>query len=130
MSCVVLLCLSVVLCCLAFLSEHLMDDKVMIWATLCTILPPPSLQCITAVLEFPLSLTISVPAQIPNWSIVSDLTSGISKVKRSPLQVRTCEGYSSKQHFIFQLVVVSPQCREHLMNTVIPREDPTVKVMV
>ncbi|CAI8023442.1 Helicase domino [Geodia barretti] len=62
------------------------------------------LKCITTVLEFPLSLTISVPAQIPNWSIVSDLTSAISKVKRSPLQ-----------------------CREHLMNTVIPREGPVVK---
>jgi E1A-binding protein p400 len=62
------------------------------------------LKCITAVLEFPLSLTISVPAQIPNWSIVSDLTSCLSKVKRSPLQ-----------------------CREHLMSTVIAREGPGSK---
>ena len=45
------------------------------------------LQGITAVLEFPLSLTISVPAQIPNWSIVASLTSTLSKVRRSPLQV-------------------------------------------
>ena len=45
------------------------------------------LQGITTVLEFPLSLTISVPAQIPNWAIVADLTSTLSRIKRSPLQV-------------------------------------------
>ena len=38
-------------------------------------------------LEFPISLTISVPAQIPNWSIIADITSSLSRVRRSPLQV-------------------------------------------
>jgi len=62
------------------------------------------LKGITTVLEFPLTLTISVPAQTPNWSIVADLTSTLSRIRRSPLQ-----------------------CREHLMNIVIPREDHTLK---
>ena len=53
-------------------------------AHVCNVLP---LQGITTVLEFPLSLTISVPAQIPNWAIVADLTSTLSRIKRSPLQV-------------------------------------------
>lgn len=48
---------------------------------------PSSSQSVMLVLEFPLSLTISVPAQTPNWSIVADLTAVLSKVKRSPLQV-------------------------------------------
>lgn len=46
-----------------------------------------TLQGITTVLEFPLTLTISVPAQTPNWSIVADLTSTLSRIRRSPLQV-------------------------------------------
>ena len=109
--------------------------------------PPPLLlfpichQCITTVLEFPLSLTISVPAQIPNWSIVSDLTSAISKVKRSPLQVSqmiTKYGHAQSAHnllwirvffMFFDVFLFLFQCREHLMNTVIPREGPVVKVM-
>lgn len=54
---------------------------------------PPSilwLQSINGVLEFPISLTISVPAQIPNWSIVADITSSLGRVRRSPLQVCVC----------------------------------------
>ena len=56
-------------------------------------------------LDFPLSLNISVPAQTPNWSVVADTVTLFSRVKRSPLQ-----------------------CRERFMNVIIPREDPTLAV--
>lgn len=48
---------------------------------------PTPLQGLTAILEFPLSLNCTVPAQTPNWSILADLVSSYSKNKRSPLQV-------------------------------------------
>ena len=44
-------------------------------------------QGLTSVLEFPLSLTATIPAQMPNWSILSDITSSLGKLRRSPLQV-------------------------------------------
>ena len=56
-------------------------------------------------LDFPLSLNISVPAQTPNWSVVADTVTLFSRLKRSP-----------------------HQCRERFMNDIIPREDPTLAV--
>ena len=47
------------------------------------------MQGLTAALEFPLSLNATVPAQLPNWSILADLLSSLSKNKRSPLQVNS-----------------------------------------
>lgn len=53
-------------------------------------------QSINGVLEFPISLTISVPAQIPNWSIIADITSSLGKVRRSPLQVITVDWWGGE----------------------------------
>ena len=44
-------------------------------------------QGLTNVLEFPLSLTATLPAQMPNWDILSNLTTSLGKMKRSPIQV-------------------------------------------
>ncbi|KAL5477552.1 hypothetical protein EMCRGX_G024363 [Ephydatia muelleri] len=80
------------------LLEHLPDDPEWIvfedWVLLKTVL---------SVLDFPLSLNISVPAQTPNWSVVADTVTLFSRLKRSP-----------------------HQCRERFMNDIIPREDPTL----
>ena len=46
-------------------------------------------QGLTNVLEFPLSLAATLPAQMPNWDILSDLTTSLGKMKRSPIQVST-----------------------------------------
>lgn len=81
-------------------------------------------QSINGVLEFPLSLTISVPAQIPNWSIVADITSSLGKVRRSPLQV--LKKWVDRSYTF--IISCSFQCREHLMNVVIPREEGSAKV--
>ena len=56
---------------------------------------------VLSVLDIPLSLNISVPAQTPNWSVVADTVTLFSRLKRSP-----------------------QQCRERF----IPREDPTLAV--
>jgi hypothetical protein len=55
---------------------------------------------LTSALDFPLSLSVTVPAQMPNWTILADLVSSLCKNKRSALQ-----------------------CKDHLIGFLIPREE-------
>ena len=58
-------------------------------------------------LEFPLSLAATLPAQMPNWDILSDLTTSLGKMKRSPIQVSMAGGEGESTFGLYVCTIIS-----------------------